>query len=167
MVALTIQHENFVKMVIRMKNRQFTNEETVTLQSIVSVNGTSRMEVLKGLKAHSNTFRGHPGAILGHAIKAGLIKKEIVGSDVIYYFVNNNKGGETMEKNQCNKFELQQGNKICNSLINKGVSKGTPEALLKAIKECGHRCNPVTIKFLTNKGFFVKKGDILLVKGLQ
>lgn len=72
-------------------NNKITKEESVTLQSIVTVDGTSRKEVLNGIK--KSGVKGHPGALLGRAVKSGLLNKKSTSSGVFYY-LNENKSIE-------------------------------------------------------------------------
>lgn len=78
-----------------MNKAKISEKESVTLQSIVAVDGTSRMEVLDALKA--SKIKSAPGALLNRAKNAGLIKK-VEKESGVFYFLINNKGGENMEK---------------------------------------------------------------------
>jgi len=74
---------------------KLSNEETVTLQSIISVDGTSRTEVIASIK--DSSLKGAPGAILGRAQKEGLIKKVTLNNEVAYVLINE-IGGENKDK---------------------------------------------------------------------
>ena len=74
--------------------RKLNEKEQNALKDIITVDGVSRMEAAKAIIA-SKALRGHPGVIFRAALDAGLIRKEVVGTDVTYYLINNNdKGGE-------------------------------------------------------------------------
>ena len=75
--------------------RQFKPNEVDAICGIVDSCGASPMDVIKAIKA-SNVFRGHPGAILGQARKAGLIIKNRDGTYSLPSHVINEKGGETI-----------------------------------------------------------------------
>ncbi len=76
--------------------RQFKPNEVDTICGIVDSCGASPMDVIKAIKA-SNVLRGHPGAILGQAKKAGLIIKNRDGTYSVPSSVINEKGGETIK----------------------------------------------------------------------
>ena len=75
-----------------MSIRKLNQAEQDALKSIITVDGVSRMEASEAISA-SKALRGHPGVIFRAALDAGLIRKEVVDSDTIFY-LNNDKGGE-------------------------------------------------------------------------
>lgn len=99
---------------------KLSNEETVTLQSIISVDGTSRMEVIASIKASS--LKGAPGAILGRAQKAGLIKKVSRNNEIAYILIKE-IGGENEEKLKVSSEEWAKCNRQMHQ-INKTFEKG-------------------------------------------
>ena len=148
-----------------MKN-QITNEESVTLQSIVSVDGTSRMEVMGAIKA-SKALRGQPGALLARAVKAGLIKKENTKSGVFYYLINGGENTETAPSNNENEVSQEVKDMIWEIAENKKeVFKAFPE-IFGGIRSIEYDGKAVTMKH-SKKGKlfynFLEKEGVEMVK---
>lgn len=96
-----------------MPKNSITKEESVILQSIIAVDGTSRKEVVRSIDE-----------LLSRAQEAGLIKEVITDNGVTYY-PNNNKGGEKTETPKSPSKISKEDRELCKFLIeNKNCYKG-------------------------------------------